>query len=94
MPAQQSREPQPSATPDSGDELLQCRMVIVGLFSGALERDDRATYEGLKRSCLACSDRAPCEADLKNDPANPVWETYCPNADKLNALVARGQARP
>jgi hypothetical protein len=63
-------------------------MVIVGLFSGALERDDAATFEALKRNCLACADRTPCEADLKRDPVNPVWESYCPNAKALKALVA------
>ena len=82
-----------SSTADLGDELLRCRMVIVGLFSGAVERDDSATFESLQRNCLACGDRAPCEADLRDDPANPLWQTYCPNAAKLNALAVAGQAR-
>jgi hypothetical protein len=82
-----------SATADLGDELLRCRMVIVGLFSGAVERDDSATFDLLRRNCLACDDRARCEADLKDDPANPVWRRYCPNAAKLNTLAAAEQAR-
>jgi len=30
---------------------------------------------------------------LRDDPANPLWQTYCPNAAKLNALAVAGQAR-
>ena len=58
-----------------------------------LERDDSATFELLQRNCLACGDRAPCEADLRGDPANPVWQRYCPNAAKLTALAVSERAR-
>ena len=87
------RSVESAASADLGDELLRCRMVIVGLFSGALERDDSATFELLRRNCLACGERAPCEADLRGDPVNPVWQRYCPNAAKLNALAASERAR-
>jgi hypothetical protein len=93
MQDQHDRSEESSATADLGDELLQCRMVIVGLFSGALERDDSATFESLRRNCLACGDRAPCEADLRSDPANPAWQRYCPNAAKLNDLAVSERAR-
>jgi len=82
-----------AATTELGDELLRCRMVIVGLFSGAMERDDSATFDLLRRNCLACDDRARCESDLRDDPANPVWRRYCPNAAKLNTLAASERAR-
>jgi len=93
MQDQRVRSAESSAAVDRGDELLRCRMVIVGLFSGALERDDSAAFEELRRNCLACGDRAPCEADLRGDPANPVWRRYCPNAAKLEALVASERVR-
>ena len=93
MQDQHDRSVESTATAELGDELLRCRMVIVGLFSGAMERDDGATFELLQRECLACDARAPCEADLRGDPANPVWQRYCPNAAKLNALAASEQAR-
>jgi hypothetical protein len=93
MQDQHDRSAESSATADLGDELLRCRMVIVGVFSGALERDDSATFEALQRNCLVCGDRAPCEADLKGDPANPAWQRYCPNAAKLNALAAAARER-
>ena len=88
MQDRRDRSAESFAMDDLGDELLRCRMVIVGLFSGALERDDSATFELLRSNCLACGDRAPCEADLRGDPADPVWQRYCPNAAKLNALAA------
>ena len=93
MQDQHDRSADSSASADLDDELLRCRMVIVGLFSGAVERDDRATYEDLRRNCLACGDRAPCEADLRGDPTSPVWQRYCPNAAKLNALAAAERVR-
>ena len=88
MPVQRRKAPQQSATPDLGDELLQSRMVVVGLFSGAVERSDSATYDQLRRRCLACDCRGPCEADLRRDPANPAWQAYCPNAATLTAFLA------
>ena len=50
MQDQNDRPMEPPASADLGDELLQSRMVIVGLFSGALERDDSATFELLRRN--------------------------------------------
>ncbi len=93
MQDQHDRSVESSVSADQGDELLRCRMVIIGLFSGALERDDSAAFELLRRDCLACGDRAPCEADLSGDPANPVWRRYCPNAAKLDALAVSERAR-
>ena len=92
MQDQHDRSAESSASADLGDELLQCRMVIVGLFSGAVERNDSATFASLQRNCLVCGDRAPCEADLRSDPASPAWRNYCPNAAKLTALAAAEQA--
>ena len=93
MQDRRDRSAESSAMDDLGDELLRCRMVIVGLFSGAMERDDGATFELLQRECLACDARAPCEADLRGDPASADWRRYCPNAAKLEALAASERAR-
>jgi hypothetical protein len=89
MPVQRRKAPGRSATPDPGDELLQSRMVVIGLFSGAVARDDGAGFGELNRRCVACDCRGPCEADLRRDPANPVWQAYCPNAEAFTALLAR-----
>lgn len=89
MPVQRRKALKQSATPDLGDELLQTRMVVVGLFSGAVEREDSAAFDALRCRCLACDCRGPCEADLRRDPASPAWQAYCPNAETLTALLAR-----
>jgi len=88
MPVQRRKALEHSATPDLGDELLQSRMVVIGLFSGAVERSDSATFNALRRRCLACNCRGPCEKDLRLDPADPAWQAYCPNAPTLTALLA------
>ena len=77
-----------STADELGDELLRCRMAIVGLHSGAVEREHGATFETLRQHCLGCRDRGPCVMDLKRDPTNQVWEAYCPNSEALYGLVA------
>ncbi len=81
-----------ATTSDEADDLLQCRMTILGLDSGAIERDYRETFDRIKRNCTSCSVRAPCAIDLKRDPTNSAWEAYCPNSGVLNALVAITEA--
>jgi hypothetical protein len=39
------------------------------------------------RNCAECGYREACAVDLKRDPNNPVWETYCPNAKALLGLA-------
>ena len=73
----------PRLTPDEPDDLLECRMAMLGL--DAIEQG--ATLDEIRRRCTACGDREACAVDLKRDPNNPVWETYCPNADTLIALA-------
>ena len=53
-------------TPDEYDELLDCRLAMLGLNLDATNGDT---------------------VDLKRDPNNPVWETYCPNAGAFIALA-------
>jgi len=73
---------------DEHDDLLQCRMTIVGLDVRTMERDYSETFGKIKRRCMSCRLRMPCAMDLKRDPNNLGWEAYCPNAGVLNALVA------
>ncbi len=81
-----------SAAPDEGEDLLLCRMTILGLDFGAIERDYREAFDKIKRRCASCGVRTPCAADLKRDPHNVAWEAYCPNSEILNALVALTEA--
>ena len=81
-----------STTADESDELLQCRMSIVGLDLGAIERDYGEAFDKINRRCVTCRVRAPCTVDLKRDPLNVAWEAYCPNSGALIALVALTEA--
>jgi hypothetical protein len=77
---------------DEGEDLLQSRMTVLGLDSGAIERDFRETFDRIRRNCTSCGVRGPCAIDLKRDPTNLAWEAYCPNSGVLNALVAITEA--
>ncbi len=71
-------------TPDEYDELLDCRLAMLGLNLDATNGD---TFNEIVRRCTSCSYREACAVDLKRDPNNPVWETYCPNAGAFIALA-------
>jgi hypothetical protein len=70
--------------PDERDELLNCRMALLGLNLDVTNGD---TFNEIMRRCKSCGHREACAADLKRDPNNPVWETYCPNTGAFLALA-------
>lgn len=72
--------------PDEQLDLLHCRMEMLGLDVDAIERADRGAVDEIKRRCTSCDSREACVVDLKRDPNNPVWETYCPNSGVFNLL--------
>lgn len=73
-----------SITPD---DLLGCRMAMLGLDVGAIESGSNELLETIKRQCMTCNFRDACELDLRRDPNDPAWETYCPNTATLIALT-------
>jgi hypothetical protein len=73
-------------TPNEPDELLCCRMAMLGLDPSVIEAGDPEAFATIKRRCKRCEFREACTADLKRDPNNPVWESYCPNSGALNTL--------
>ena len=73
-------------TPSEPDELLCCRMAMLGLDPYAIECGDLKAFNQIKRSCKRREFREACAIDLKRDPNNPVWESYCPNSAALNTL--------
>jgi len=77
-------------TPNEYNELLDCRMAMLGLHLDATESGSGDTVNEIMRRCTSCGYREACAVDLKRDPNNPVWETYCPN---LGAFIALAEAR-
>ena len=69
------------------DDLLHCRMAMLGLDLHAIESHDKETIDEIKRRCKSCDDREACVVDLKRDPNNPVWAAYCPNSRTFNSLA-------
>jgi hypothetical protein len=74
-------------TPSEPDELLGCRMAMLGLDPCVIKSGDGEAFDQIKRRCTRCEFREACAVDLKRDPNNPVWESYCPNSAALNTLT-------
>ena len=77
------RSPVKSVSREDHDELLGCRMSMLGLDLFAVD----GSLDQIMRNCEACGHREACVTDLKRDPNDPVWETYCPNAKALLGLA-------
>ena len=76
-----------STTPEQQEELLDCRVAMLGLQLTPTEIADSGALKEMMRRCMSCGYREACAVDLERDPNNPVWETYCPNAGALIELA-------
>ena len=74
-------------TPEQQEELLDCRMAMLGVCFDPAESSEGDILHELMRRCMSCGYREACAVDLERDPNNPVWETYCPNAGTLLELA-------
>ena len=74
-----------NATHDGQLDLLDCRTTILGFDVYGIESDEM--FVGLQRRCFDCSFQKDCAIDLRRDPNDPVWKTYCPNAETLEGLA-------
>jgi hypothetical protein len=75
-------------TPDKHNDLLRCRMSIVGLDPRVVERDYSEAFHKIERLCENCRLHVSCTSDLNRNPSNLLWKAYCPNSGVLNALNA------
>ena len=76
----------PDAHSTLRDDLFDCRLAMLGL-DDTIASLDGEMLETIKRRCTSCAVRQACELDLRRDPNDPVWETYCPNTSALIALT-------
>jgi hypothetical protein len=74
-------------TPEQQEELLDCRMAMLGVQFNPTQTADNDALKEMMRRCMSCGYREACAVDLERDPNNPVWETYCPNAGTLIELA-------
>jgi hypothetical protein len=67
-------------------DLLPRRMQAIGLEFEAVGREEPIVVQDMQRLCAQCSRKGRCEHDLRANPADPSWESYCPNSTTLRAL--------
>jgi Family of unknown function (DUF6455) len=70
-------------------ELLPRRLAALDLDRDKLARGNPLTVRELVERCTTCESPEQCAWDLREDPANPAWQAYCPNAATLMGLASR-----
>jgi hypothetical protein len=78
--------------PDAADPLYW-RMNEIKLDRKEITHADPQVMRDLQRVCTVCASKRRCEHELGNNPSDPAWKKYCPNATTLAALVAERAAK-
>jgi hypothetical protein len=78
--------------PDAAD-LLYWRMNEIKLDRTEVTHADAQVMRDLQRVCTVCGSKWRCEHQLANNPSDPAWQKYCPNATTLLALGAERAAK-
>jgi uncharacterized protein YjiS (DUF1127 family) len=78
--------------PDAADPLYW-RMNEIKLDWKEITHADPQVMRDLQRVCTVCASKRRCEHELANNPSDPTWKKYCPNATTLAALVAERAAK-
>jgi hypothetical protein len=69
-------------------DLLPRRMAALRLDPDTVAHDEPAAFRDLLRLCAACESPELCEWHLRQDPGDPAWQNYCPNAARFRALAS------
>jgi len=67
-------------------DLLPLRMALLHLDADETARKDPTLFRALATNCKLCDAKGQCGRDMVQDPANPQWQRYCPNAVTLGAM--------
>jgi hypothetical protein len=78
--------------PDAAD-LLYWRMNEIKLDRKEVTQAEPQVMRDLQRVCTVCGSKRRCEHQLANNPSDPAWQKYCPNATTLWALAAERATR-
>jgi hypothetical protein len=71
--------------PEAADLLVR-RMAVLNLDRTEVATTAPSTFQDLQRLCTLCESYKQCARDLGHDPADRVWESYCPNVAMLKLL--------
>ena len=74
-------------------DLLYWRMNEIKLDRMEITHADAQVMRDLQRVCMVCGSKRRCEHELANNPSDPAWQKYCPNATTLLALAAERALR-
>jgi len=81
--------------PDAADQHKR-RLAALDIDRAALLHRHPRVARDLERVCSLCGQKRRCERDLASRLNDPVWRTYCPNTQTLDALgeaaTAAGQS--
>jgi hypothetical protein len=69
--------------------LLPLRMALLQIDPGETIRTDPQRFRSLETSCRLCDVKGRCTFDIAQNPSNPQWQQYCPNASTLCAMHTR-----
>ncbi|MEQ1615009.1 MAG: hypothetical protein ABL904_19850 [Hyphomicrobiaceae bacterium] len=72
--------------PHSADLLVE-RMRALGLTQTDVNRVASGLMRELQKTCSCCADKSICHKELAEQPDDPSWRRYCPNADTLDAIT-------
>lgn len=67
-------------------DLLLERLAALDLDKDEIARAERRTFQDMQRVCTLCESRRLCARQLGENPGDPEWKDYCPNAAMLIAL--------
>lgn len=73
----------------SADPMVR-RMASLGLSEDEVSRTEPAVFHDLQRVCSFCDSKKKCQHEIKRDPNNGAWKSYCPNMPTFEGLLPHG----